>query len=352
VTGFDLDLSGVGPLPDLLSVVVPAHEMSDRLVALLQSLDGQARRLNSGPLPVVVSDDGSSRPIATSLMERFPGLDLKHIRSNINSGPGAARNRGLDEISSQWVAFLDSDTVPRDQWLRLLVARISQEDTADGLEGRIAVPGEASPFTHATTIDASQGQHGGANIAYRTEVILGVGGFSEAFYDPTRKMHFREDNELRFRMAKQDIAVAFEPDIVVDHPPLPRSIWSPVRLARRYYFDPLLSSLYPEQFLQMNKMRSRMGYSMRRARHHASLALVLGLVVSAIGVAMDSKLLLWVGIPSSTAGFIGNLVALGWSRKVRPSDLPAMAFVATLVPFVYLYHYYRGVIRFRHFARM
>ncbi|EUA52529.1 glycosyl transferase 2 family protein [Mycobacterium xenopi 3993] len=71
-------------------------------------------------LRIVVVDDGSVVPVE---QDDFAGMHcdievLRHVRSR---GPAAARNTGLAACSTDFVAFLDSDVVPRRGWLESLL---------------------------------------------------------------------------------------------------------------------------------------------------------------------------------------------------------------------------------------
>jgi glycosyltransferase involved in cell wall biosynthesis len=59
---------------------------------------------------IIVVDDGSSDGTGSFLEEKYP--QLRYL-SQSNLGVSAARNRGVIESSSKWLAFLDSD----DEWL-------------------------------------------------------------------------------------------------------------------------------------------------------------------------------------------------------------------------------------------
>jgi hypothetical protein len=124
-----------------------------------------------------------------------------------------------------------------------------------------------------------------------------------------------------------------------------------VKLARRYYFDPLLARDHPERFQAMVGRRRVGPISLRRARHDACLAYVLGLVLLVAGA------LVWwpvavVGGVLALAGWLGTAAALCWRKRVTPAlVLPVLA-VALLVPFTYLWHWWRGVLRFRHRPRL
>ena len=348
----DTSESTLGPLSKILTVVIPAHVANVHLETLLVKLNAEAGSLGRGALPVIVSDDAAVPPVADSISDTGEYVSITHVRSGENRGPGAARNRGLAEVQSEWVVFLDSDTVPRNGWLSVLLDHLRVSIDFDGVEGRVEVPEKRDPFTHATSISAAEGQHGGANVAYRVSPLREIGAFSERFYDKKRRIHFREDTELRFRVETSGRRVRYVSDLVVEHPPLARSLSTPVKLSRRYYFDPLLASLHPEQFREMNRKRSFLGYSMRQARHHSALAYFLGMMTMTLGLIVRKTRLGIAGVIVLLIAYLANLFALVWGRIVRRRDIPAVLIVGLLTPLTYLYGYYRGVCRFRHWPRM
>jgi mycofactocin system glycosyltransferase len=89
-----------------VTVVIPVRDRPAALARLLGALradPGTAR------LPVVVVDDGSTRPV------ELVGVDV--VRHPVAQGPAAARNAGLRAVRTPFVAFLDSDCVPSPGWL-------------------------------------------------------------------------------------------------------------------------------------------------------------------------------------------------------------------------------------------
>ncbi|GAB2932780.1 mycofactocin biosynthesis glycosyltransferase MftF [Rhodococcus aerolatus] len=100
------------PTPDRVTVVVPVRDNPTGVGRLLDALAG------SGVARVVVVDDGSTPPLALPPHD-LPTTVLRHDRSR---GPAAARNTGTVAADTEWVAFLDSDVVPRPGWLELLLA--------------------------------------------------------------------------------------------------------------------------------------------------------------------------------------------------------------------------------------
>ena len=87
--------------PDV-TVVIPVRDRPEQLDRCLAAL-GDGHR-------VVVVDDASTDQRAVERVVTAHGATL--LRREENGGPGPARNTALAEISSELVAFVDSDCVP------------------------------------------------------------------------------------------------------------------------------------------------------------------------------------------------------------------------------------------------
>ncbi len=95
-----------------ISVVIPCYNAAHFLRATIESILQQTRPATE----VIVVDDGStddSARIAASF-----GPPVRVIRQE-NQGESAARNRGIEAATGDWVAFLDAD----DLWLPTKLAR-------------------------------------------------------------------------------------------------------------------------------------------------------------------------------------------------------------------------------------
>lgn len=90
----------------IVSVIIPTYNRADLIVESLESVLAQTYT----NLEVIVVDDGSTDQ-TRSVLEPYAGK-IKYIRQ-ANLGVSAARNRGLQEASGEFVAFQDSD----DLWL-------------------------------------------------------------------------------------------------------------------------------------------------------------------------------------------------------------------------------------------
>ena len=332
-----------------VTVVIPARGRPDLLLRALAALDAQAEEVGVD-LPVVIVDDASPEALAPSVdAVRHRHLRLDLVRQIRNRGPGAARNQGLAHVTTSWVAFLDSDMVPGHGWLRRVMCVSQEPDAPDGVEGRVEVPlgRTPTPFTHATEFTVAGSYHGAGNIAYRTDALRQRGGFDERFFDARRGLHFREDTELYFRVRDAGGVLRHDESLVAVHPPLESSWLVPIRLARRYYFDPLLAREHPRAFRELAGTRRVGPVSLRRARHEAARCFAIGGALIIAGAALRRRPIWAAGAVLAGASWTANVAALCWGRRVRLIDVPAIAGVSLATPLVYLWNHERGV---RHFG--
>jgi len=91
----------------VVSVVVPLFNKRQWIQRALDSIASQTFTA----IEVIVVDDGSTDG-GDDVAALYPDGRFRLIRQE-NAGPGAARNRGLEECTSEFIAFLDAD----DEWL-------------------------------------------------------------------------------------------------------------------------------------------------------------------------------------------------------------------------------------------
>jgi succinoglycan biosynthesis protein ExoW len=80
------------------------------------------------PIDILIVDDGSPVDPAVDIPTDLPANIQVRIFRQQNAGPGAARNRGLDEVSpeTEYVAFIDSDDAWEPNHLRNAVAALGE----------------------------------------------------------------------------------------------------------------------------------------------------------------------------------------------------------------------------------
>lgn len=112
-----VDHGGRGPR---VSVIIPAYNAADTLDATLRSVRSQTE----ADLEVLVVDDGSA-DATSAVIDTHAEVDSRVRRLDLggNRGRSAARNAAIEEVSGEWVAFLDADDLwPADRLEQLLGA--------------------------------------------------------------------------------------------------------------------------------------------------------------------------------------------------------------------------------------
>jgi len=93
----------------MISVVIPTYNQANFIARAIESVWVQ----QVPELEVVVVDDCSTDN-TQDVLRRLPVKgEIRSYRQERNQGPAAARNRGIKESRSEWIAFLDAD----DCWL-------------------------------------------------------------------------------------------------------------------------------------------------------------------------------------------------------------------------------------------
>jgi glycosyltransferase involved in cell wall biosynthesis len=87
-----------------VSVVIPCFNAAPYVVAAVQS----ALTQQAADVEVIVVDDGSSDGSADRVAAQCPSA---RVLRQPNAGVAAARNRGMQAATGEWIAFLDADDI-------------------------------------------------------------------------------------------------------------------------------------------------------------------------------------------------------------------------------------------------
>lgn len=105
----------------MVSVIIPCYNSQNTIVRALDSVMAQTYR----DYEIILVDDGSTDDTKRAIEEFFDYnmIEYKYIYQK-NSGPSAARNRGVEQARGEYIAFLDSDDAWHPQKLEIILSLI------------------------------------------------------------------------------------------------------------------------------------------------------------------------------------------------------------------------------------
>lgn len=169
-----------------ISVVVPAYNDARKLRRLLESFETLEI---PAPTEILIVDDCSTDDTPALMAEWTAAAHAftpRHIRQEVNGGPGKARNRGLREARGRLVAYTDSDCVVTPGWLAALAAAVDPAQHICGAGGPVQALDEGSMaarhYVFHKILEPPQSllYLVTCNCVFLREALLAVGGFPEA----------------------------------------------------------------------------------------------------------------------------------------------------------------------------
>ena len=110
-----------------VSIIIPVHNSEEYLIDCLNSIIKQSYRNIE---IICVNDHSTDR--SCEILKQFEKKDTRIKIINLNKyehGAGAARNRGLDSITGEYVAFCDSDDMMTESMVELMLKKIIKEQS-------------------------------------------------------------------------------------------------------------------------------------------------------------------------------------------------------------------------------
>lgn len=208
-----LDAGVANPRPELspsigdVTVIIPVRNNSSGLQRLLSVLRGHN---------VIIVDDASDDPVR---MTREGKCRVSVIRHEIARGPAAARNTGLRAATTDFVAFLDAEVVPKNGWLELMLSHFSDPSVALVAPRMVRLDPDANFLTRyesgRTAFDLGRHESAiqsrgvvtyvpSAAVLLRREALLEEGGFDEI-------IDVVEDIDVCMRLERAGWRLRYEP---------------------------------------------------------------------------------------------------------------------------------------------
>ena len=229
-----------------LSLIIPTHNRSERLIAALESVIRQDLPAADWEC-VVVSNNSTDDTVARfgDFAARYPGLNLRLVTED---GPGVsyARNRGIAETSAPLLVFIDDDERINPGFLRAYADFFDAHPDAVVAGGRIIAeyvtgrPAWLSKYTEmpiANPMDFGDAVlpfpagrvPGGGNMAFRRSAALRYGGFDPSLGRVGRMLIGGEENDFFERLMRGGETCWYVPGAVMWH------IIPPEKLTESYF---------------------------------------------------------------------------------------------------------------------
>lgn len=204
-----------GPSYRDVTVVIPVKDNPAGLRRLVMSLRG---------MRVIVVDDGSATPVQPGDLGGA-SCEVEILRHDRSLGPAAARNTGLARCRTEFVAFLDSDVLPRRGWLEVLLGHFCDPAVALVAPRIVALnPGDTMVARYEAARSALDlGKREAPVVPYspvayvpsaaivcRRVVVADIGGFDE-------RLRSGEDVDLCWRLVESGNRLRYEPVALVAH---------------------------------------------------------------------------------------------------------------------------------------
>ena len=200
-------------LAEKVTVVIPVRDDHEGLAATIRSL-------SSITVPLIVVDDGSFVPVNRALVPDHGQL----LRNEESTGPGSARQRAMDHVTSPLVAFIDAGVLLSAADLAELASYLDLDHSAAAAPRVRSLPEDhlTARYDHWRS-PLDMGSNAGtvglqSSIPYvptacllvRTSSLMSVKGFDSS-------LRYGEDVDLVWRLGAHGL-VHYVPSIEVFHP--------------------------------------------------------------------------------------------------------------------------------------
>lgn len=197
-----------------VSVIIPAYGQCEHLVEVVDALLRQTVQ----PHQILIGHSGSGDPSETAgAMD--PRVEVFHTDKRMFAG--AARNHAAEYASGDWLAFLDADVIPDQDWIEAFLQAVELYGDANYFAGSLGYAqsggywglclwmielGSQHPYMPAQEVQSM----GGGNGFISRSNFVAVGGFP-------RDMKIAEDSFLQRRLRERGITIRFWPRAVGCH---------------------------------------------------------------------------------------------------------------------------------------
>ena len=217
--------------PATISFALPAYNEEENIQKILNHLRIVKKNLDEEQkinFEILIINDGSTDK-TEEIVKQYPSVTYLHQKNN---GPASARNNGWHNGKGDIIAFLDSDCVPRKNWLRKMVSNYTS-DSVVCVGSRYGISNKNNflacciyfefliRYKRMPRHPKFLGSHG---YSFRKSFLEKFHGYSEEY-----KMASHEDNELAYRIIAKGYTTIFDKTNIVDHQ-FPTNVYKYMRI--------------------------------------------------------------------------------------------------------------------------
>ena len=109
--------------PDV-SVIIPAFHFEDSVRKVISAITEQSVRVNE----IIIVDSSTNERVKEVVQEFKEHQDQINYISRDKAYPGEARNLGAHKATGEWLAFVDSKTIPKRNWIEESLEEIEKKE--------------------------------------------------------------------------------------------------------------------------------------------------------------------------------------------------------------------------------
>lgn len=214
--------------PPILTVIICTYNRADILGECLQSLFVQTRP--AADFQILVVDNNSNDGTADLVHRLAANRDNLRLVREPSQGLSHARNRGLQESNSEWVAYLDDDAKANSNWVAriFMITETTNFDAFGGpylpwyRDGRVdwyrdEYGTNLTWMPYKEVSELASGCFSGGNAIYRRNAALTAGGFPTSFGMRGDALGYGEENILQHSLRKSGYRLGFDPHLIIHH---------------------------------------------------------------------------------------------------------------------------------------
>ena len=117
----------------LLDIIIPQYSEDEEVVnKLLTSISSQ-KQVDFNNIKITIVNDCSEILLSNPFLESFKNLNISYIKNDKNTGPGLARQKGVDNTTADYITFIDSDDYLADDKVLFTITEFIKKEEPDYL---------------------------------------------------------------------------------------------------------------------------------------------------------------------------------------------------------------------------